>query len=114
MPGASDHARAMTQSRYVTDLDWDTFSGRGDPEQAYRLYRVCPGETTPELLATCGSPEALGVAICTLGAEGEFLDCAAGVLHTEGEPGKRWLLKPWRAMPKEASMAGKVLRSARK
>ncbi len=97
-----------------TDVDWDTFAGRGDPEQAYRLYRVCPGETTPELVATCGSPEGLGVAIVTLGREGEFKDCALGVLHVEGEPGERWLLKPWRAMPKEVSAAGRVLAGARK
>jgi hypothetical protein len=105
----------MAPERYVTaDVGWDTFAGRGDPEQQYRLYRVCPGETTPELVATCGSPEALGVAIVTLGREQMFKDCALGVLHVEGEPGERWLQTPWRAMPKEVSAAGRVLARARK
>ena len=102
-------------ARNVTpDVEWDTFAGRDDPEQQYRVYRVCPGETTPELMVTCGTPEALGVALVTLGREGEWKDCAIGVLHVLGEPGQRWLLKPWRAMPKEVSAAGRVLASARK
>jgi hypothetical protein len=100
--------------RHVTDVDWDTFAGRGDPEQRYRLYRVCPGETTPELIATCASESAVGVALCTLGREQELTDCALGVLDTMGEKGQRWILRPWRAMPKEVSAAGRVLASARK
>ena len=102
-------------SRYVTpDVEWDTFTGRHDPEQQYRLYRVCPGETTPELVATCATPDALGVALVTLGREGEWTDCAVGVLHVAGEPGERWLLRPWRAMPREVSHAASVLARSKK
>ena len=105
----------MEASRHVTaGLSWDDFAGRGDPRQRYRLYRVCPGETTPELVCTVGSEEAIGVALCTLGREDEWKDCALGVLDTEGEKGQQWILKPWRAMPKEVSAAGRVLASARK
>jgi len=113
MSRRANHAREL-EGRYVTpDLDWDAFSGRGDPEQAYRVYRVCPGDTRPELVATCASPEAVGVALCTFGAEGEFDDCPIGILWTEGEVGKKWLVRPWRASPKNISDAGRVLRSAR-
>jgi hypothetical protein len=96
--------------------DWDTFAGRGDPEQRYRLYRVCPGETTPELIATCASEEAVGVALCLLGREQELVDCALGVLDTgeNVEKGQRWILKPWRAMPKEVSHAASVLARSKK
>jgi hypothetical protein len=101
----------------VFELDWDEVSGRGDPRQRYRIYRLCPGETEPDLLATCESEEAVGVTLCTLGREGEFEpesgDCAIGVLDTEGEVGKKWIFRPWLASPKNASDAGKVLRRAR-
>jgi hypothetical protein len=86
------------------DLDWDSFAG-----QRFRLYRVCPGETTPELVMTCGTPEALGLALVTGGREGQWTDCAIGVLDVMGEKGERWILKPWRAMPKEVSHAASVL-----
>lgn len=97
-------------ARNVTDgLSWDEFAGRGDPRQRYRLYRVCPGETTPELICTTGTEEGVGLALCTLGREGELTDCAVGVLDTEGEKGQQWILRPWRAMPKEVSHAASVL-----
>lgn len=106
----------------VFELEWELVSGREDihgepdPEQRYRIYRLCPGDTEPQLLVTCGCEEAVGVALCTLGREGEFDfengDCAHGCLDTFGEPGKRWLWRPWLASPKNVSDAGKVLRRA--
>ena len=99
------------------ELEWESVSGRGDPRQRFRIYRLCPGETEPELVATCASEEAVGVTLCTLGREGEFDpeegDCAIGILDTEGETGRKWLVKPWLASPKNVSDAARVLRTAR-
>jgi hypothetical protein len=88
-------------------LDWEFVSGREnangeqDPRQRYRLYRLCPGEEDPELMATCATEGAVGVALCTMAREGEFEpengDCAIGVLDTMGEVGKKWLIRPWLA-----------------
>lgn len=101
------------------ELSWELVSGREDvngdpdPRQRYRLYRLCPGETDPELIATCATEAAVGVALCTLGREGEFDvdngDCSIGVLDSMGETGKKWLIKPWLASPKNVSDAGRVL-----
>lgn len=96
-----------TSARNVTDKECD-------PAQRFRLYRVCQGETTKELVATCASSEALGVALVTLGREGEFLDCAVGILDTAGEVGEKWILKPWRALPREVSAAASVLARSKK
>jgi hypothetical protein len=97
--------------------DWESVSGRGDPRQRFRIYRLCPGDTEPELVATCASEEAVGVALCTLAREGEFDpmngDCAIGILDEAGETGRKWLIKPWLANPANVSAAGRVLRTAR-
>ena len=85
-----------------------------DPAERFRVYTVCQGETTKNLIATCATPEALGVALVTLGREGEFIDCAVGILDTAGEVGQKWILKPWRAMPKEVSAAASVLAQSKK
>ena len=46
----------------------------------------CRGEgRVRELLATCESPEAVGVALVTLGREGEWEECPFGLLDREGE-----------------------------
>lgn len=81
------------------ELDWDEVSGRNDPEQRYRLYRRHNTDEWPFLLATCGTEEAVGVTLCRLAREGEFDDCAIGVLDNMGEVGKRWLIVPW--LPKK-------------
>ena len=104
-------------------LSWELVSGREDvdgepdPRQRYRIYRLCPGEVEPDLVATCESEAAVGVALCTMGREGEFEpeagDCAIGILDTQGEVGQKWIVRPWLASPKNASDAGKVLRRAR-
>lgn len=131
------------------DLSWEAFSGRDDPEQRFRIYRLCECEAcngtgkdwsdgppdafeyyrkrprctlcrgegrVRELVATCASPEAVGVALCTLGAEGEFDDCPVGVLDTEAAVGRKWVLRPWQASPsaRNVSDAARVLATARK
>lgn len=122
-------------------LGWDEYSGRGDPEQRFRLYRLCAcvecggvgrlrsakgvptmtrctgcrGEgRTLDLVATCGSPEAVGVALVTLGREGEWADCPVGVLDSEGEKGEKWIVTPWLPSARNVSDAGRTLRGARK
>lgn len=99
------------------ELEWESVSGRGDPRQRFRIYRLCPGETDPELVATCESEAAVGVTLCTLGREGEFDpdegDCSIGILDQEGETGRKWLIKPWLASPGNVSVAARVLRTAR-
>lgn len=104
----------MTERRYVTEgLNWDDFSGRGDPEQRYRIYcRTHEGEL--QLLATCGSEAAVGVTICTLGREHEFENCALGIIDEMGEKGQRWILRPWEASAKNASDAGRVLAKSKR
>jgi len=128
-------------TRYVTpDLDWDTFSGRGDPEQRFALYRLCDctacggtgksdvlfvkdsnrcyrcrGEgRVRELLATCATPEAVGVALVTLAREGEWEECPLGLLDREGEKGKKWLILPWLPSPRNVSEAGRTLAKSKK
>lgn len=107
----------MTQLSESNDLSWEEVSGRDDPRQRYRVYRLCPGETEMELMATCATEGDVGMALCTLGRDGEFDpeegDCSIGILDTMGETGQKWLVKPWLASPKNVSDAGKVLRTAR-
>lgn len=107
----------MTDLNEFDDLPWEEVSGREDPRQRYRIYRLCPGDTEPQLLATCETEGDVGMAICTLGRDGEFDpdegDCSIGILDTQGETGRKWLVKPWLASPKNVSDAGKVLRTAR-
>lgn len=101
-------------SRNVTpDVDWNDFSGRGDPEQRYRIYcRSHEGELT--LIATCGSEAAVGVTICTLGREGAFADCALGVLDDMGQTGQKWIVRPWERSARNVSVAGSVLARSKK
>ncbi len=99
----------MSRRNVTADLE----EGRLDPEQRFRIYcRTHEGEL--QLIATCGSPEALGVAIVTLGREHEFDDCALGVLDVLGEKGERWIIRPWEASAKNASDAGRVLAKSKK
>lgn len=122
-----------------THIEWETFAGRDDPAQRFRLYRLCvcaacsgarliDGEKCPEcrgegrtreLVATAASAEAVGVALVTLAREDEWVDaegepCGFGLLDTQGEVGHKWLIRPWAASPRNVSDAGRVLATARK
>ncbi len=113
-------------ARYVTPDNPRSLSEDSSP---LRLYRLCPcgacsgtgkhedvrcpecrGEgRTLQLMATCDTPADLGLAIFTLGSEEEFDDCPMGVmLRPEGESGT-WLIKPWKASPRNVTDAAKVL-----
>ena len=73
----------------------------------------CRGEgRTRDLVATCATPEALGVAIVTLGREGEWEGCPLGCLDTMGEPGEKWIFRPWLPSARNLSDAGRTLRQA--
>lgn len=125
-------------------LDWEQEDGRDDPRQRFALYRLCecetcngrgkwknydgPGHTlqtikcpacrgegrTLQLLATCESAEAAGVALVTLAREGEWSECPLGLLDRMGEKGQKWLVLPWLPSPRNVSDAGRTLRGARK
>lgn len=74
---------------------WDELAPRR-PEERFRIYRHTI-DAPLELIATCPSPESVGVALCTLVAEGEFDRAAVGVLDSNGSddtPGK-WIVNPW-------------------
>lgn len=92
-------------------ISWEEYSGRGDPRERWRIYRVRDGGD-PELVATTDCPEGVGVAVCTLGSEGEFDDAACGILDALVDPEKvtgSWVLAPWCASPRELSVAGRLL-----
>lgn len=66
------------------------------PDERFRLYARGKGRDL-RLLATCATPEAVGVAVATLGAEGEFEGKAFGLLDTYGtdERTGTWIVNPW-------------------
>lgn len=130
----ADFARALPDPTPVED-------DIQDPER-FRLYRLCPcGEcagrgkmpsTEPgnqnievkckscrgegrslALVATCGSPEAVGVALVTLGREGEWQDCQLGVLDSAGAKNEKWLVVPWQASARNVRDAARTLAHAR-
>ena len=76
-------------------LDWDEVSGRSDPRQRYRIYRLHSTDDSPYLLATCETEADAGVAICKMAREGQLMDAAVGILDTMGERGQRWLVNPY-------------------
>jgi hypothetical protein len=127
----------MEPERYVTDENPDRFrlfrlcqcptcegkgkasiSPRGDVEGATGILIRCPdcrgeGRVRQEL-ATCASPEAVGVAIVTLAREGEWDECPLGCLDTMGEPGKKWLIKPWLPSARNVSDAARTLAKSKR
>ena len=75
----------------------------------------CRGEgRTRDLVATATDPESLGVALVTLAREGEWEGCPIGILDTLGEPGEKWLVRPWLPSARNISDAGRTLAKARK
>jgi hypothetical protein len=110
-----ERVRLSPVARITLMLNWEQEDGRDDPEQRYAIYRLCDpsDERSKELVATCATPEALGVALVTLGREGEFEECPVGVLDRQGEKGKKWLIRPWLPSARNVSDAGRVLRQRR-
>lgn len=80
-----------------------------------RRCQDCRGEgRTRELVATATDPESVGVALITLAREGEFDECPIGILDTQGETGRKWLITPWLPSARNVSDAGRTLAKARK
>ncbi len=68
------------------------------PEERYGLYIIRDGEL--RLLATCGTPAGIGVALVTMAEEGELeITDGFGVLDSHGDPSSpgTWLISPWAA-----------------
>lgn len=84
--------------------------GGMDIDARYRC-QACRGEgRTRDLVATCATPEAVGVALVTLGREHEWDNgCPFGLLDTEGETGEKWLVSPWEPSARNVSAAGRTL-----
>ena len=62
------------------------------------------------MIATCATPEAVGVALVTLAREGEWENgCPFGLLDTQGETGHKWLISPWLPSARNVSDAGRTL-----
>ena len=80
-------------------LESDDYAPRTKRER-YRIYRV-KDDGDPELVATCRTQGSVGVTLCTLGGEGEFLNYSVGVLDgrdhkdAKGEWVGKWLVLPW-------------------
>ena len=122
----TDPSRARTTDSPIVEDD--------SQGERFRIYRLCPCEQCEhwirsqkprcpecrgegkvrERVAECATEASLGVALVTLGREGEFKDCAVGILDTEGEVGQKWIVSPWLPSPRNVSEAGRVLASAKK
>lgn len=108
-----------------------------DPRARFSLYRLCEcpeckgsGKVTsddvercPECrgegrvrqeLATCESPEAVGVALVTLAREGEFEECPIGLLDRMGETNQKWLIRPWMPSARNVTDAARTLARSKK
>jgi hypothetical protein len=88
-------------------VDHDEDPARG---RTWARCKSCRGEGRRlEVVATCGTKEAVGVALVTLASEGEWDECPFGLMfRPEGETG-RWLLKPWGPSARNISDAGRTL-----
>jgi hypothetical protein len=90
--------------------------GRGKiflQEEGSVLGHRCPncrgeGKTLDEI-ARCDTPADIGVALVTLATEGEFDGCPFGLIDDQGEPGLKWLVRPWVASPRNVSDAARTL-----
>jgi hypothetical protein len=75
----------------------------------------CRGEgRIRDEVASCETAEAVGVALVTLGREGEWTDCPFGLLDREGEKGKRWIILPWLPSARNVSDAARTLARSKK
>ena len=132
MPRSPDHVRNVTtedydpRQRFVLYrlCDCSACGGSGKEGEIWLDGRaIAKGHRCPDCrgegrvrqeVATCESPEAVGVALVTLGREGEWEECPFGLLDREGEKGEKWIILPWLPSPRNVSDAGRVLRGARK
>jgi hypothetical protein len=121
----------------------DSLTGEGDPQQRFRIYRLCACEECDgtgkvedawlvgpdgdertgrvrcdecrgegrlkQLVATAADEGGVGQALVQNAREGAFDECPIGLLDTQGEVGRKWLVTPWTPSPRNVSDAGRVL-----
>lgn len=63
------------------------------PETRYRIYTRVYDDL--RCIAAAATPEALGVALVTMGLEGEFDGFLVGVMDRPGDEPGTWIVKPW-------------------
>lgn len=140
-PLRNESGHRSSRSRGPTPCVDPDHTGRGDPEQRFRIYRLCACEpcagsgqrivestwttttkrcphchgegSSLDLVATCGTPEAVGVALVTLAREDELDGCPIGILDDQGETGHKWLVRPWMASPRNVRDAAKLMQKQR-
>jgi hypothetical protein len=56
----------------------------------------------------------LTVAIVTLAREGEWDECPFGLLDSEGEKGKKWLIRPWLPSARNVTDAARTLAKSKR
>lgn len=126
----------------AVSADMDSLTDEEESQGRFRIYRLClcehcegdgklvvPGVSggaplrcsecrgegrVRERVAECPTEASLGVALVTLGREGEFDECPIGILDTEGEVGKKWLVNPWLPSARNVSDAARVLASSKR
>ncbi len=84
----------------------------GPGELGLRRCKTCRGEgRILDLVATATDAESAGVAIVTLGREGEWEGCQFGLLDSEGAKNHKWIVLPWTQSPtaRNVSDAARVL-----
>jgi hypothetical protein len=143
--GNSEDGHRSSRPRGLTPCVDPDHTGHGDPNQRFRIYRLCACEecsgsgvqvrfervqyaggrtavrckacrgegSSLSLIATCGTPGAVGVAIVTLAREDELDGCPIGILDDQGEPGQKWLVRPWLASPRNVRDAARLLQKQR-
>lgn len=89
------------------------------PEDGRESVRCseCRGEgRIRQEIASCETPEAVGVALVTLAREGEWEDCPFGLLDRmpEGKQTGTWLILPWQASPRNVRDAARTLARSKK
>ena len=95
----------------------ESYEEEDEHEHTFGIRRctACRGEgRTRDLVATCATPEAVGVTLYTLALEGEWDECPIGVLDRmpelqDEQPGRKWLVKPWLPSARNVSDAGRTL-----
>lgn len=83
------------KDRYDALEDGEGIVSWRSPEERYGIYRRKGDDLS--LIATTPTAEGVGVAIMTLGLEGEFENASVGVLDSGGDPRNtgRWVVNPW-------------------
>lgn len=90
--------------------DCPTCEGRGQLQPFLKRCPDCRGEgRIRQEVATCESPEAVGVALVTLAREGEFAECPLGLLDRMGETNQKWLILPWMPSARNVRDAARTL-----